>query len=295
MKNVNGKKEGNLPFLLCLGHAIPKNSKKPGVAAPGENMTPKNHEGVIMQAQTIKQAPATQDDHLPVTREIISAALHVGDMAAQTGKLGEDLAAVKRCLFAAADMARELESRAMARDKPEYRLFETTYAVQIFPFLPYPPNWGEMEEVTLTLRFPVRGADAKRPLVYLAAPYTHDLSRVMAQREQQATACAAWLMRQGVAVFSPLSHGHPIGGKLGPTTYDDWALVDERVLAVSDAVLVLDIPGAAESRGVRRELELARRLGIPASCILKYPPDAYLASSLPATFGWDGIPEEARA
>lgn len=243
-----------------------------------------------MQDDTIKQTTATQEAHLPVTHEIMSAALHVAGMSAGAGALGDNLAAVKRALFAAADMARELESRATVEASPEYRLFETYYTVQIPTFLPYPPNWAEVEEASICVRFPVRKSASRWPLVYLAAPYAHTNPTVRDMRAQEATACAAWLMRQGIGVFSPLTHGHPIGITLGPTTYDDWALVDERVLAACDAVLVLDLPGATASEGVRRELELARRMGIPARSIHRYTSDAYLVSSLPAVFGWDGNP-----
>ena len=243
-----------------------------------------------MQNQTIRQTVAAQDEHLPLTGEIMSAALHVAGMSAGAGALGDNLAAVKRALFAAADMARELESRATVEASPEYRLFETCYTVHIPTFLPYAPNWAEGEKASICVRFPVRKSAARWPLVYLAAPYAHTDLKIRDMRAAQATACAAWLMRQGIGVFSPLTHGHPIGITLGPTTYDDWALVDERVLAACDAVLVLDLPGATASEGVRRELELARRMGIPARSIHRYTSDAYLVSSLPAVFGWDGNP-----
>lgn len=42
MKKVNGKIEENLPFLLFMGHAIPKKTRKPDAATPGRRTTPKS-------------------------------------------------------------------------------------------------------------------------------------------------------------------------------------------------------------------------------------------------------------
>lgn len=238
-----------------------------------------------MQAQNTKHTPTAQDAHLPMTQEIMSAALHVAGLAAGAGKLGEELTAVKRCLLAASDMAREMESRAtVAPDCAYYRhAFRVKFKISF-------PDSTERRSLFLSI-LARQGGGA--PLVYLAAPYTHEDGLVRHFRVRQATACAAWLMAHGIPVFSPLTHGHPISAQTHAYAYEFWAAVNERLLAACDAVLVLDTRSTAASRGVRREVELARKLGIPAQLVTPLGPSQYGISSLaPSVWGWDGVPED---
>lgn len=105
-------------------------------------------------------------------------------------------------------------------------------------------------------------------MIYLASPYSHSDPDVRALRYVAAVKAASQLARAGVPVYSPIAHSHPIDheieievGRRPPHMY--WMHCDLLVLAVCTRVLVLQIPGWDESRGVRHEVDAARRAGIP--------------------------------
>ena len=115
-------------------------------------------------------------DHLPLTREIESAALHLSGLINAGCPLNDDLRALKRVLLGAADMARALESRAIAS-------------------APEASSQGDSADGT------------RRELIYLAAPYSHPDPWVRQDRAGRITEAAARLIADGWAVFSPISHG----------------------------------------------------------------------------------------
>ena len=102
------------------------------------------------------------------------------------------------------------------------------------------------------------------PLTYLAAPYSHESLAVRYQRFAKINEAAAKLMRDGVMVFSPISHTHPIAiaGDL-PTDFDYWAIYDRAMIERCQKLIVLKLDGWQHSRGVAAEIEIARELGIP--------------------------------
>jgi hypothetical protein len=101
-------------------------------------------------------------------------------------------------------------------------------------------------------------------LTYLACPYSDPDPAVRESRFHDVNACAAWLMSQGVLIFSPISHTHPIAvdGNL-PTGFDFWERYDRAVLACCEKVLVLRLPGWQQSKGVQAEIRIAKEMGIP--------------------------------
>jgi nucleoside 2-deoxyribosyltransferase len=101
-------------------------------------------------------------------------------------------------------------------------------------------------------------------LTYLAGPYTHRSVQMRGKRVAALNRVAAKLMRQGVKVFSPISHTHPIAmaGEL-PTGWNFWREYDEVMLACCDRMLVVTATGWKESKGVAAEIEIAKRLGLP--------------------------------
>jgi hypothetical protein len=70
-------------------------------------------------------------------------------------------------------------------------------------------------------------------------------------------------MRGGLYVFSPIAHSHPIAltGAL-PTNWEYWKAYDETMISSCRALAVLKLNGWDESRGVREEVEIARKLGL---------------------------------
>ena len=175
-------------------------------------------------------------DHLPLTREIESAALHLSGLINAGCPLNDDLRALKRVLLGAADMARALESRAIAS-------------------APEASSQGDSADGT------------RRELIYLAAPYSHPDPWVRQDRAGRITEAAARLIADGWAVFSPISHGVLLveAGTYYGLALDDsaaaWERVNDAMLAAADRVMVLNLEGLFDSVGVRREVALAARLG----------------------------------
>jgi hypothetical protein len=97
-----------------------------------------------------------------------------------------------------------------------------------------------------------------KPIVYLAAPYSHPNQDVRLWRYQAITAVAAHLISQGEVVFSPITMTHPIdlilaeeGATLGS---DYWVDFDTSFMQFCSEIAVLRLDGWHESRGVQREI-----------------------------------------
>lgn len=104
----------------------------------------------------------------------------------------------------------------------------------------------------------------KPSLVYLAAPYSHPDKRVQQARFEQINEAAARLMADGLLIFSPISHTHPIAlaGNL-PTDFAYWERYDRAILACCSRMIVLKLQGWEQSLGVKAELAIADELELP--------------------------------
>jgi len=101
-------------------------------------------------------------------------------------------------------------------------------------------------------------------LYYLATPYT----RAPGGREEAyriACMTAANMMRLGVAVFSPIAHGHAIAsiGELEATESAWWEDINNTVLDTCGGLVVAMMPGWDTSEGIEDEIFRARRGRIP--------------------------------
>ena len=105
-------------------------------------------------------------------------------------------------------------------------------------------------------------------LIYLAVPYSHPDPAIRQQRFEIVNQVAATLMREGLHIFSPISHTHPITtcGDL-PTSWEFWKEYDEAMLARCVSLMVLMLSGWRESIGVRAEIRIAENLGLPVRFI----------------------------
>lgn len=102
-----------------------------------------------------------------------------------------------------------------------------------------------------------------KPLVYLACPYSHPDRAVRVTRFEAVNKAASKLMSQGLKIFSPISHTHPIAeaGDL-PLGWDYWHEYDHAFLSASNKLIVLMLDGWKESTGVNGEIQIAEQLGI---------------------------------
>src|SRR5258708_2253201 len=96
-------------------------------------------------------------------------------------------------------------------------------------------------------------------IIYLACPYTHPDHTVREQRFKLATDAAAELIRQGHIVYSPITMTHPIDVVMAESTKtlgsDYWVQFDEAFMAVCAEMVVLQIEGWNQSRGIQREID----------------------------------------
>jgi hypothetical protein len=93
-------------------------------------------------------------------------------------------------------------------------------------------------------------------LVYLASPYSKykdGLNNAFVEISKTAAA----LMKDGVKVYSPIAHTHPLAiyGNVDPYDYDIWLPFDAAIMNVSDALVVCEMDGWDTSFGVKHEID----------------------------------------
>ena len=104
-------------------------------------------------------------------------------------------------------------------------------------------------------------------LIYLASPYSDPAPDVMEARFDVVCEAAARLMRDGVNVFSPIAHTHPIAQHGLPKDWTFWSQYDRLYLETCSELWVLMMEGWKESRGVAAEIAIMRLLEKPVRFI----------------------------
>ena len=103
----------------------------------------------------------------------------------------------------------------------------------------------------------------EKQLTYLAVPYSNDDPSIRTHRFEMVSRVAAWLMKHGHIVYSPISHCHPIAkyGLSGGWSF--WQHYDLPFLQYARLFVVLPLEGWHSSVGIRSETQEAMRLEIP--------------------------------
>jgi len=104
-------------------------------------------------------------------------------------------------------------------------------------------------------------------LIYLASPYTHEDAAVMRSRFETVCERAAYLMRRGLHIYSPIAHSHPIAQYGLPKDWKFWEEYDRKILAVCGELYVLTIDGWFQSKGVSAEINIALELLLPVKYV----------------------------
>lgn len=97
------------------------------------------------------------------------------------------------------------------------------------------------------------------PLFYLASPYSHEDPFMREWRYHLAKKAIVFLLSDNLFTISPIVHSHHLGSDL-PMDHLFWANYNRALLERCDGLIVLGMDGWAQSKGVRLELALARRL-----------------------------------
>lgn len=101
-------------------------------------------------------------------------------------------------------------------------------------------------------------------MIYLATPYWHSDPQVRALRKDKACRITAKLVEKGLTVFCPIAYGSAWRHELTVEwNHDEWLRFDLRFLAMSSLLIVADMEGWRESRGVAEEIDFAARNKIP--------------------------------
>jgi len=92
-------------------------------------------------------------------------------------------------------------------------------------------------------------------LVYLGSPYSKYAGGIEAAF-RDVCGIAGRLLQEGVKVYSPIAHTHPIAihGNVDPLNHDIWLPFDKAMMDACDAMCVAMMPGWNESYGVQYEI-----------------------------------------
>lgn len=106
-------------------------------------------------------------------------------------------------------------------------------------------------------------------MIYLASPYAHPEAAVQEWRASMAARAAAVLIARGHLVISPIAHGHAIVQQdvARQISGERWYEYGFELLQRCEQLWVLELTGWVESRGVQREIAIARSMGIPLTNI----------------------------
>lgn len=110
--------------------------------------------------------------------------------------------------------------------------------------------------------------------VYLGCPYSHNTPAVRQARVDLASQAAALAMLHGVAVFSPITHGHAVADHLpgiAAQSHSFWMDQCLPMLQKSKALWVLPLKGWRQSRGLQEEIHYAKAHAIPIVLIQRLP------------------------
>lgn len=104
---------------------------------------------------------------------------------------------------------------------------------------------------------------------YLGQPYSDPSPEVMHERYKLGTIAAASLLKQGIAVYSPIVHCHQLALIADlPTDADFWSHYNQSMLEKADALYTLCLWGWKNSVGLMGERAFARIHKIPEMFVL---------------------------
>lgn len=99
---------------------------------------------------------------------------------------------------------------------------------------------------------------------YLASPYTHPERKVVIDRFLAARNYLIWAFAADQPTYSPIVHWHHIASSEAlPSEFEHWLVQDDAMVKSARQILVLDIPGWKESRGVTHEIAVGLSLSLP--------------------------------
>lgn len=101
-------------------------------------------------------------------------------------------------------------------------------------------------------------------LCYVATPYSKFPDGIEAAFRASCVV-AGELLKRGLRVYSPIAHTHPIAeyAKIDLFDHDIWLPFDEAMMNACGTLIVAQLPGWEDSRGIAHEIEYFRNAGKP--------------------------------
>lgn len=91
-------------------------------------------------------------------------------------------------------------------------------------------------------------------MIFVAMPYSHKDNNVVLERYETLNRYLVKLFNDGLHPIAPVAIGHPIVSHGIPGSYDFWQTYARKLIAVSEEVHVLCLPGWLESTGLKDEM-----------------------------------------
>lgn len=103
-------------------------------------------------------------------------------------------------------------------------------------------------------------------MIYIASPYSHPDPAVREQRYEDVREYCALRITDGICVFSPIVYAHEMAkAHTMPTDAKTWERFNTTILRRCSQMIVLELSGWEESKGVRQEIIFANQLLIPVT------------------------------
>lgn len=100
--------------------------------------------------------------------------------------------------------------------------------------------------------------------LYLATPYSKHPEGI-SKAFLDACKAAGWFIRNGIGVFCPIAHTHPIAVhcKISLLDHEVWLPADKPMMDMARGIVVCQMPSWEESYGIRHEIEVFQKAGKP--------------------------------
>lgn len=105
-------------------------------------------------------------------------------------------------------------------------------------------------------------------MIYLASPYSHPDQEIVNERFGKTIKATAKLLLERKIVFSPIVHCHHMAMVYQmPTSAEYWKQYNHGMLLAAKELYVLQLNGWDTSFGVKYEIEVATKLGLPITYV----------------------------
>ena len=101
----------------------------------------------------------------------------------------------------------------------------------------------------------------KNKIYYLASPYTHDDPNIINERYEKIEKVATVLLIEGYILYEPIVSNHHKSKKYElPSNFEFWKRSNDAFIEKCDGLIVCKLEGWENSKGVKNEIDIAKKL-----------------------------------